>query len=383
MTVASPRPGPAPGGFDRRTLLASLACYAASRAVLLAIGWLVLAVDPATAGAAAGPWSDLLCRWDCGWYLGIAERGYDWRGGIDDDQTNLAFYPLYPLTVRAVAWATGWTPLHAALLASNACFLGALLYIHRYARALGASPRAALLAVAIVCVLPQGVVFSAAYTESLFLLLLAASMDHLRRGHWLRAGFAAALLTATRATGVFFLAFALVHLWRVHGWRGYVFAWRRPEAFIPVVLAPAGLFAWWTWCWLETGDPFASVSTVSHGWGWRTAAPWSNLAAHLRYDAVSRFWALGSLAVAALSLLLLRRRWYAEFALCASVFAVLWSGMVPNSLLRYSIVLFPVWIALALELEGRPLRTALAFTVLGGFAAFTMAMWSMGRLVAI
>ncbi len=225
--------------------------------------------------------------------------------------------------------------------------------------------------------------FSAGYTESLFLLLLAAAMYHLRREHYLAAGIAAAALSAVRANGVFFLVFALAVVLRNEGWRLFLAPWRKPEVFVPVVFAPLGLFLFWAWCFYGTGDAFAQMSSVEQGWQWRSAAPWKNLANHLAGEAPARFWAIASLSIAAASLLLLRRRWYEEFVLVAAILCLLWSGQIANSLLRYCIVLFPVWIAVARELENRPVALA---TVAGCFALFNgwlMAAWTLGAFISI
>ena len=116
---------------------------------------------------------------------------------------------------------------------------------------------------------------------------------------------------------------------------------------------------------------------------WRSASPWSNLWAHLNYDAVSRFWALCSMAIATLCVLLWRRRMWEELVFCVAVFLLLWSGQVPNSLLRYSMVLFPLWIALGQSLARRPLRMAFVFAAFGLLNGFLMAAWTLGKLITI
>jgi len=41
----------------------------------------------------------MLSRWDAGWYLEIARDGYRYEPGVP---SNAAFFPLYPLLIRAV-----------------------------------------------------------------------------------------------------------------------------------------------------------------------------------------------------------------------------------------------------------------------------------------
>ncbi|MDQ8704153.1 hypothetical protein RCO28_16905 [Streptomyces sp. LHD-70] len=51
-----------------------------------------------------GLWPILATSWDSSWYLGIAENGYARELGTVYDANNLAFFPLYPLVVRVLAW---------------------------------------------------------------------------------------------------------------------------------------------------------------------------------------------------------------------------------------------------------------------------------------
>lgn len=363
-----------------RVALTIVALYLFSRLLLIAVGYLARIT---LGDGATGPLEQLFCRWDCDWYILIVTDGYTTRSATGaPGMTSYAFFPLFPLLADALT-LFGLDPKQAVVAVANLCFLAALFYVQRYARLLGVSTTGSLIAVALLCFVPHGFVFSAGYTESLFLLLLAAAMYHLRREHYLAAGLAAAALSAVRANGVFFLVFALAVLLRNDGWRALVAPWRKPEAFVPIVFAPLGLFLFWVWCFYSTGDAFAQMSSIEQGWQWRSAAPWKNLANHLRGETPARFWAIASLSIAAGSLLLLRRRWYEEFILVAAILCLLWSGQIANSLLRYCIVLFPVWIALARELEDRPIALA---CVVGGFAlvnGWLMTAWTLGAFISI
>ena len=371
---------PAPAERPWRVAFAIVALYLVSRAMLVAVGYLA---QLTLGDGGSGPLSQLFCRWDCDWYVRIVTEGYTTDSALGaPGKTSYAFFPLFPLLAKALT-VSGLSPKVAVVVLANLCFLAALFYVQRYARLLGVSTTASLIAVALLCFVPHGFVFSAGYTESLFLLLLVAAMYHLRREHYLIAGLAAAALSAVRANGIFFLVFALAVILRHDGWRALIAPWRKPEAFVPVVLAPLGLFLFWAWCFYSTGDAFAQMSSIEQGWQWRSAAPWKNLANHLRGEAPARFWVISSLCVAAGSLLLLHRRWYEEFALVAAILCLLWSGQIANSLLRYCIVLFPVWIALARELEDRPLALA---AVIGGFAlvnGWLMTAWTLGAFISI
>jgi hypothetical protein len=47
---------------------------------------------------------DAFARYDAGWYHGIASQGYTFGAG---GRNNLAFFPIYPMLMRAGGWALG------------------------------------------------------------------------------------------------------------------------------------------------------------------------------------------------------------------------------------------------------------------------------------
>src|ERR687897_120185 len=84
--------------------------------------------EPALTHAIADPLLAPLARWDSVWYLRVADSGYG------DSAPRAAFFPLYPLLVRAVATPLGASNaalLVAAYLVSLAAFLGALVVLFR------------------------------------------------------------------------------------------------------------------------------------------------------------------------------------------------------------------------------------------------------------
>ena len=358
-----------------------LGLFALSRIGLILIG----VMTQATLGdSGIGNIVQLGCRWDCGWYHFIAQDGYTMDHGANSPgATAYAFFPVLPLLMRAVAAVTGLRLLEAGLLVTNLCFIATLAYLHRYVLLLGYSRGVAMLAVALLCVAPQSFVFSAVYTESVFVLLLIAAMFHLRREDYVRAGIGAALLSATRANGIFFVVFALVWSIERFGWRSLLRPWNQAEAYIPILLAPLGLFAWWAYCWSATGDAFAQVSTVGHGWGWVGGFFLENLWWYLQGSPESLFWTISTLCLFTASLLLLRMRLYAEFAFCLAIFVLTWSGGVPNSMLRYTMILFPIWIAIARHIDGRTAWTAGVIGILAMFNGFLMVEWTLGKLLSI
>ncbi len=329
--------------------------------------------------------ANLYARWDSNWYLSIIENGYS-RIEVAEQSgaTNFAFFPFYPLLVIAVQHLLGISSITAGVLVSNLAFIAALLLIFEYAQVIGFSRRVGIMTVLLLCFVPQGFIFSALYTESTFLLLLVAAMYALRHQFYLVSGLCAALLSATRANGVFFMVFAAIWLLRQHGLRSLLYPWRHPEPLLSIALAPLGLVIFWWFCFLTTGDAFAQASTAWHGWGWQADLPWRNLADHLSStNPNARFWATSSLVAFVLSFLLLRLKLYEEFAFCLSIMLLYWSGVLPNSLLRYSIVLFPVFIGISSALEEHPLLLWLWLSLCSLLNGFLMTAWTASREISI
>jgi Mannosyltransferase (PIG-V) len=226
--------------------------------------------EPALTRSLAEPLLSPLARWDAAWYLRIAESGY---GGSD---VRAAFFPLYPLLVRAVASPFGASPgalLVAAYAVALAAFLGALVLLHRLVTLeLGrplAQPTLLLLAV-----FPAAVFFGAPYSESLFLLLAVGAFYAARTGRWAWAGAAAAGAAATRSAGVLLLL-PLAMLW----WSG------RPRKLGNVawlLLAPLGLAAYAAYLGLSEGEAWRFLD-VQDAWSRELTVPlagaWDGLGA--------------------------------------------------------------------------------------------------------
>jgi mannosyltransferase PIG-V len=165
--------------------------------------------------ALAGP----AARWDAAWYLTIAKSGYQPDLGTHTI-SRAAFFPAYPLAVRAVGFLQ--VPLILAGVLVSLCAFGAALYgIHRLtslefahtARA-GRPAEIARLSVFVMAFAPMAVFFSAVYTESFFLAFSVALFWSARQGRWMWVGVAGAIAVATRSNGlVLALPAAVIYLY--------------------------------------------------------------------------------------------------------------------------------------------------------------------------
>jgi Mannosyltransferase (PIG-V) len=221
-------------------------------------------------------------RWDSIWYVQIAHAGYR-------SVRETAFYPLYPLVMRAVALIVGSLPVAGVLVSLVAMFI-ALVIVRRLTE-LDLSERSANVTIQLIACGPMAVFLSAVYTESLFLALSAGAFYAARRGRWALAGLLGGLAAATRVTGVALLVPVL--LLYFYGPRSDATAaaghpWWRPRykvtpAVLWAALIPAGAAAFAGYLALRGYGSGSAVHAQQHILGHRFVVPvvgaWDGLVA--------------------------------------------------------------------------------------------------------
>jgi hypothetical protein len=234
--------------------------------------------DPGGVTRPFGAFGDLLvgpaARWDSVWYLDIANDGY---GGSGD---RAVFFPLYPLLVKVLGTLCG-SPLIAAIAISLGAFLAALTALHRLA-VIEVGEDAARWAVLALALFPGSLWFSAAYSESLFLMVSIGAVLAARQGRWAWAGALGALGAATRSAGLLLMV-PLALLW----WDAYRSsvprARRRDVAWVAAV--PLGLAAYCGYL-AATGEPADAPFSSQDTWHRAMKGPWTGIA-----DGATAAWA--------------------------------------------------------------------------------------------
>ena len=330
-----------------RLLLAGVAWFGDQ----MSVSWTYPVAEAARRGWAFVPanWLDAFGRWDAHWYLDVAARGYQLRGPLASVQSNVAFFPLYPWTVRAlhtVLPGTGEGSWYvAALVVSNGALLLGLWLLWRLARDL-ADEESATRTVRYALLFPFGFVLSSAYPEALFLLLSVASLGAASKGRPWLAGGLGLLLALTRPGGVL----VAVPLAWIAAERGG----RRFPALAAAALPFVGLALHGALLWRVTGDPLA-LFHAQGAWGRTLASPWRTLLHPRELHPWMGPLEAGALAlVAGLGAWLLRRRETRALGIWAlvSLAPVLLSGTLLSSV-RFAAVIFPAFLALGM-LGGRP-----------------------------
>jgi hypothetical protein len=181
--------------------------------VAFGVGRARSAFDPAGMTSGFGWLGNLLvapvARWDAVWYLVIARYGYRPELASFGTGSRAAFFPLYPLGVRALS-EVGAPPIAAGVALSLVALAAALYGIHRLSTlelgSLGAHSAhrgdVARLAVLVTALAPMAFFFSAVYSESLYLALSVGLFWCARQGRWGWAGVLGALASATRSAGL-------------------------------------------------------------------------------------------------------------------------------------------------------------------------------------
>lgn len=165
--------------------------------------------------------------WDSVYYLEIARHGYMGAdvpsGDTPDHEVALAFFPGFPMLIRAVSAVTGLEALTAAyvvnFLATVALAWGAIEVAQRF----GAGRWAQAGAAAAVTGAPMAIVFSMPYTEALFGALVIWSLIAIMDRRWLLAGGLIVALGFVRLTavGMILTLFVMVVLTGRKDWRAW------------------------------------------------------------------------------------------------------------------------------------------------------------------
>src|SRR5262245_3965494 len=247
----------------RRALSRVVAAFLLTRLILYVAAAIAIRLVPAAPGqrtqAFLGKNLSLAAwaRWDAGWYLSIAERGY-WYD--PQGPSSVAFFPLLPLLMRGLGALTG-NYAAAGLLIANLAALAAVLALWRWVST-EAGPAAAERAALWLLVYPFSFYFHSIYAESLFFLLVTLTLHASARGQRLAAGLCAGLAAVTRPMGVLLAPALAWGLWQERR------AGRRicPRDVIAVLLPVAGLGAYMGYLWVAFGDPLAFWKAHVVGW---------------------------------------------------------------------------------------------------------------------
>ena len=330
-----------------------------------------------------------LCRWDCGWYVYMAEHGY--HGFPTPGQNaagNWAFFPLMPMVVGAFRAFTHMPTMPLATGISIAMSYATSVLAWPL---LGRNLRAYTLFSAYLLAGPFSIYFTTFMTEAAFILLTTGVLLALERKAYLAAGLVAGLLSATRIVGVVMSVAMLVQLFAEHRaanrpLRSFVSdVLKRPDVVLGLLLAPLGAFvymAFLNW-WIGDGLAFLHVQRAwARAYGNPLTFVWDALTDFPKAGLVPTFPQQLAVAVitgyALMGVLVWRRKWAGATFSLISLTIPLFAGMA--STLRFTAALAPLAIEGAKILGAN--RIVFALALLGFLVAdyFVTTNWITGAL---
>jgi hypothetical protein len=209
-------------------------------------------------------------RWDVLWYERVAMAGYSWHP--PPVQSDVAFFPLYPLSMHVLSVLTTMPAYAAGLVVANLSFLGALYVVHRLVL-VDFEGEVADRTVYYLGIFPTALFFFTAYSEALYLLCCAGCIYALRLRRWWLAGLCGMAATLTRQLGLLLVLPFVVEV--LASWQGprWTRLWPR---LLPALLVPAGLLAFMAYLQVRLGDAFLFFRAQA-AWDRGLAPPWQGL----------------------------------------------------------------------------------------------------------
>lgn len=331
-----------------------LALWLSSRAALMLFSWLSLWLEPRP--ARPPPWQeaylrpypaiDGFCRWDCGWYLRIAQHGYR-------EYVEANIWPLYPALARAFSELTRVPLIPSLIIVANIASLLSFVVLYRLFRKLE-DERAAQWALGLFAAFPFAFFQSEAYPESLLVLATALAVLWALEGKPLRAGVALGLGALARHLVILAGAALLMQQWRE---RPSLRAFVRNRAFLGLVIPFLIVALYPLHLALVFHDPLAFWNSRQQGWGgvaWMSVfAPFLHWRQMTETPARYVAYPLFSLVPAAGALVLARQRRWELFAYTGIFLLVCW-GIGAEALGRYCSVCWPAFLGLGAFVSRRP-----------------------------
>jgi hypothetical protein len=204
-------------------------------------------------------WLHGWAQWDSGWYAAIAQGGY---GYVPGHQSSIAFFPAYPLAMRAVAVVTRNAYVAGVVVTLASGTAAAWLFFGWVRERM--SDRAAWAAVGLLLVYPYAFfLYGAVYPTAFFLMTLVGAFTLLEHDHPVLAGLVGALATAAWPSGVVVVVGLAV---RAVERRRRLGDERPVWADAGVLLAALGIGAFCLYQWHRFGSPLTFVK-VQDAWG--------------------------------------------------------------------------------------------------------------------
>lgn len=225
-------------------------------------------------------------KWDAPHYINIADHWYvsedeyllNPNAYVDKEYVLIAFYPLYPLTVKLFSFIVGDVEL-SAYFVSNIFFMLSIAAMYKLVR-IDYSRQTAITASLLLIFSPYGFFFSLAYTESLFIFLTLVFFIMLKKEKFMYAGILGLLCALTKNFGLLLIIPYGVWLITLACKKHFVFL-DFTKRLLPAFLILAGFGIYLCINKAVTGEWFKFMTYQSEHWNQRISCPWKNVVNHM------------------------------------------------------------------------------------------------------
>lgn len=277
-------------------------------------------------------------------YLLIAAKGYTDNG---------RFLPFFPILVSGLSIFFK-NQFFAGFILSNVCFLLSLIMFYKLVR-LDYPKKIAFWSIFFLLIFPTSFYFGSIYTESLFLLLTLLSFYYARKKQWLISSFFALLLTVTRPVGIIIFPVLIYEF--------MVIEKKLSKKILPIIFIPVGFIGYVFYNLQKWGDALFFLkaheqlangrTTTSVVFPLQTIYRYFKILSTVPYQQYEWSIALLELTVLFFTILILYAAWRKKIRISYLLFSIL-AFLIPVSsgtfsgLPRYTVILFPIFITLAL-----------------------------------
>ena len=208
-----------------------------------------------------------LCHWDCGWYITIAENGYERPPQNGSGVANYGFYPGFPYLARVAMQLLNLGFVSASLLL-NCVLLFAfamVAWVYRDTLKLN-SDRTFVIFLLAFALSPWSVYNRIPYSEMSFNFALLLCFVAWRRDHLIIAAIGGFLLCTIRVTGAILPALLMIELlWQKRqNLIAFVFSFDR--RLCALAFMGSGFIVVCIQHYIITGDPFVYFQAQREGW---------------------------------------------------------------------------------------------------------------------
>jgi len=286
--------------------------------------------------------------WDSQWFGSVFTLGYQYNPAA---QSNIAFFPLYPLVTKIVSLFTEGIigSLMTGYLVSNLSLFFAGFFLYKLVQLEFKSKEISNKVLFLFFISPLSFFFSIVYSEGLFLLLIISSFYYARKKNWKNASLLGFLAALTRASGVLLIIPLLIEYFTDEN-NNFKFKMEKIKKDILYIFAvPMGLASYFMYLFILFGSPFVYFKNQVHWQRWLTN-PFQIFTNIQSYPPFYQILFLGAIIVGIILVFILYKskvRPSYTFYSAALIISYM-STNLAESIPRYFSTIFPLYIALAL-----------------------------------